>query len=224
MRLAEEKQPGIWNSALENCLETLRQLLEPLEFPEKVETLNKIRRMLSQCSPFDDPVDLVEWVPANQVHANDYNPNRVPPFEMELLHTSIRLDDFTQPIVSYHLGTEHYEITDVFHRNMVGRYPDIAKKHYGYLPLTIIDKPLDERMASTIRHNRARGTHQIRSMSEIVLSLTEMGWSESQISEKLGMELDEIIRLKQITCLKTAFQNHEFSKSWTEFVRKHYEE
>lgn len=220
----KQKQHEFQNCTLERCLETLRELLEPLELSEKVEALNQIRRMLSQCSPFDDPVDLVEWVPAHKVYANSYNPNKVAPFEMELLYTSILLDDFTQPIVSYRIDTEHYEITDGFHRNKVGRYPDIAKKHYGYLPLTIIDKPLAERMGSTIRHNRARGTHQIRSMSEIVLSLSEMGWSERQIGEKLGMELDEIIRLKQITGLKEAFQNHEFSKSWTEFVHKHYKE
>lgn len=211
------------DSALENCLEMLRQLLEPLELSEKVDTLNKIRRTLSQYSPFDDPVDLVEWVPAHKVYANDYNPNRIAPFEMELLHTSIRLDNFTQPIVSYCIDTEHYEITDGFHRNKVGRYPEIAERHYGYLPLTIIDKPLAERIGSTIRHNRARGTHQIQSISEIVLLLTKMGWSDAQISEKLGMELDEIIRLKQITGLKAAFQNYEFSKSWTEFVRKYYD-
>lgn len=221
--MAEEKQSEIWDSTVEGCLKALQELIESLELSKKVEVLNKIRRMLSQCSPFDDPVDLVEWVPAHQVHANDYNPNRVPPFEMELLYTSIRLDNFTQPIVSYRIDTQHYEITDGFHRNQVGRYPDIAKRHYGYLPLTIIDKPLAERIGSTIRHNRARGTHQIKSMSEIVLSLAEMGWSDSQISKKLGMELDEIIRLKQVTGLKTAFQNHEFSKSWREFVHKHYE-
>ncbi len=217
-----EKQSEALDSALEGCLETLRELIESLELSEKVEALNKVRRMLSHCSPFNDPVDLVVWVPSNQVYANDYNPNKVAPFEMELLHTSIRLDDFTQPIVSYRVDPEHYEITDGFHRNKVGRYPEIAEKHYGYLPLTIIDKPLAERIGSTIRHNRARGTHQIRSMSEIVLSLTEMGWSESEIGAKLGMEPDEIIRLKQITGLKAAFQNHEFSKSWTEFVRKNY--
>ncbi|RFZ76117.1 hypothetical protein DS742_25410 [Lacrimispora amygdalina] len=193
-----------------------------MELEEKVHTLNKIRRALGECSPFNDPVDVVEWIPADRVYANDYNPNIVAPDEMALLYTSIRVDDFTQPIVSYRIDDAHYEITDGFHRNKAGRYPDIAAKHHGYLPLTTIDKPLDERMGSTIRHNRARGTHQIRSMSEIVVSLTQMGWSEMKISESLGMELDEIIRLKQISGLKEAFQNHEFSKSWTEFEKKYY--
>ena len=92
------------------------------------------------------------------------------------------------------------------------------------MPLTIIDKPLDERMGSTIRHNRARGSHQIRSMSDIVLDLSNEGWSDEEISTKLGMEMDEVLRLKQITGLKEAFSNHEFSKSWEEFERKYYDE
>jgi ParB-like chromosome segregation protein Spo0J len=184
--------------------------------------LNRIREALSKSSPFHDPVDLVLWIPADNVQANDYNPNLVAPDEMELLHTSIRLDDFTQPIVSYRTDGNHYEITDGFHRSKIGRYPDIAKKHYGYLPLSIIDKPIDERIGSTIRHNRARGTHQIRSMSDIVVTLAQMGWSDEKIGQNLGMEPDEIIRLKQISGLKEAFQNHEFSKSWVEFEKKYY--
>jgi len=193
-----------------------------MELEEKVLALNRIREELSKSSPFSDPVDYVLWIPAGNVQANDYNPNLVAPDEMELLYTSIRLDDFTQPIVSYRLDPDHYEITDGFHRNKIGRYPDIAEKHYGYLPLSIINKPLDERIGSTIRHNRARGTHQIRSMSDIVVTLTKMGWSDERIGENLGMEPDEIIRLKQISGLKEAFQNHEFSKSWVEFERKYY--
>jgi ParB-like chromosome segregation protein Spo0J len=184
--------------------------------------LNRIRGELSKVSPFDDPVDHVLWVPAENVQANEYNPNLVAPDEMELLHTSIRLDDFTQPIVSYRIDSDRYEITDGFHRNKVGRYPDIAQRHHGYLPLSVIDKPLDERMGSTIRHNRARGTHQIRSMSDIVVSLAKMGWSDERIEESLGMDLDEVIRLKQVSGLKEAFQDHTFSKSWVEFERTYY--
>lgn len=189
---------------------------------EKVRALNRIREALSEMSPFADPVDLVQWIPAEKVRANEYNPNKVAPAEMELLYTSIRLDGFTQPIVSYRTDFDNYEIVDGFHRNQVGRYPDIAEKLNGYLPLSTINKPLDERIGSTIRHNRARGTHQIRSMSDIVITLTKMGWTEEKIGENLGMELDEIIRLKQISGLKQAFQNHHFSKSWTEFERKYY--
>ncbi|MFT4008247.1 MAG: ParB/RepB/Spo0J family partition protein [Lacrimispora sp.] len=182
-----------------------------------------MRKQLSEISPFEDPVDLVQWVPAENVYANDYNPNKVAPVEMDLLYTSILLDGFTQPIVSYKVNNNHHEITDGFHRNRIGKeHLDILKRVHGYLPLTTIDKPLDERIGSTIRHNRARGTHQIRPMSEIITSLSEMGWNDKKIAENLGMELDEIIRLKQITGLKQAFQNHEFSKSWTEFESKYY--
>lgn len=222
MKFTEKKTSETCNTELENCIENIRNLLYPMKLHERIQALNKIRRALNECSPFHDPVDLVEWIPAKKIQANDYNPNKVAPDEMELLYTSIRMDDFTQPIVSYRIDSDHYEITDGFHRNKIGRYPDIAKRRHGYLPLTIIDKPLDERIGSTIRHNRARGTHQIRSMSEIVVTLSKMGWSEARIGKSLGMEPDEIIRLKQISGLKEAFQNHEFSKSWTEFENKYY--
>ncbi len=208
---------------LEDLLDRINQIVEGMQLNDKIKALNEIRKQLREVSPFEDPVDLVQWIPAEKVYANHYNPNKVAPVEMELLYTSIRLDGFTQPIVAYRLNNDHYEITDGFHRNRIGReHLDILKRIYGHLPLTIIDKPLDERIGSTIRHNRARGTHQIRSMSEIVIALAEMGWNEKKIAENLGMELDEIIRLKQITGLKQAFQNHEFSKSWTEFEKKYY--
>lgn len=211
------------NAELSALMERIKEIIAPMELKEQIQALNKIRGQLREISPFTEPVDLVQWIPAEKIYANDYNPNQVAPAEMELLYTSVRLDGFTQPIVAYKIDEDHYEITDGFHRNRIGReHLDIFKRVYGYLPLTIIDKPLEERMASTIRHNRARGTHQIQSMSEIVLSLTKMGWSDEKISKSLGMELDEIIRLKQITGLKVAFQNHEFSKSWTEFEKKHY--
>lgn len=211
------------NEKLDACLEMLQKLLEPMDVQQKIQSLNKTRKILNDLSPFTDPVDLVEWIPAEKVLANDYNPNKVASIELDLLHTSICADGFTQPIVAYRLDDEHYEIVDGFHRNKVGQYSDISEKLKGHLPLTVIDKPLAERMGSTIRHNRARGTHQIRSMSDIVLALTKEGWSDAKISENLGMELDEIIRLKQITGLKEAFQNHEFSKSWTEFEHKYYD-
>ncbi len=212
-----------FNSELEGCISQLKQILKPMELKKKVRALNQIRRALSEMSPFSDPVDLVQWVPAKNVFANDYNPNKVAPSEMELLYTSIRLDGFTQPIVAYCLGNNQYEITDGFHRNLISReHREIEEKMHGYLPLSVIYKPLDERIGSTIRHNRARGTHQIRPISDIIVTLTKMGWSDEKISRNLGMEVDEIIRLKQISGLKETFQNHTFSKSWTEFEHKYY--
>lgn len=190
---------------------------------EKVQFLNTIREKLAELSPFEEPVDCVRWVKADKVQANEYNPNRVASPEMKLLYKSIKLDGYTQPIVVYRLENGKYEVVDGFHRNRVGKeYKDINERIHGYLPVVVIDKPLDERMGSTIRHNRARGTHQIRDMSDIVVELTKQGWNEEEICEKLGMELDEVIRLKQISGLKEAFANHEFSKSWEEFESKYY--
>ena len=188
---------------------------------EKIKIINKLNQAVNEVNPLKEPICNVQYVKGENVHANEYNPNHVATPEMELLYNSIKLDGYTQPIVAYKINDDEYEIVDGFHRNRVGKeHEDITRRLHGYLPLTIIDKPLDERMGSTIRHNRARGSHQIRSMSEIVLDLSKSGWSDEEISDKLGMEMDEVLRLKQITGLKEAFQNHTFSKSWVEFERK----
>lgn len=209
----------------------MKQIIEMIEkefnklssIDQKVEFLNAIRGKISELSPFNEPVDYVRWVKAEKVQANEYNPNKVASPEMKLLYLSILLDGYTQPIVAYKLPNDKYEVVDGFHRNRVGKeHKDIYERIHGYLPIVVIDKPLDERMGSTIRHNRARGTHQIRDMSDIVVELTKQGWNEEEICEKLGMELDEVIRLKQISGLKEAFANHEFSKSWEEFESKYY--
>ena len=209
---------------VELLLEVKKEFEGIKDIDEKVKMLNLIRTNIADISPFEEPVDCVRWIPTDKVKANEYNPNRVAPTEMKLLHTSIKLDGYTQPIVAYKLDNGEYEVVDGFHRNRVGKeYKDINKRIHGYLPLVILDKPLDERIGSTIRHNRARGTHQIRSMSEIVIDLSKAGWTDEEICKKIGMELDEVIKLKQITGLKEAFQNHEFSKSWEEFEKKYYE-
>lgn len=208
----------------ELLLELKREFEGIKDIDENVKMLNLIRTNIADISPFEEPVDCVRWIPMDKVKANEYNPNRVASTEMKLLHTSIKLDGYTQPIVAYKLDNGEYEVVDGFHRNRVGKeYKDINKRIHGYLPLVILDKPLDERIGSTIRHNRARGTHQIRSMSEIVIDLAKAGWTDEEICKKIGMELDEVIKLKQITGLKEAFQNHEFSKSWEEFEKKYYE-
>lgn len=163
------------------------------------------------------PVMNLKMIPINKIVANDYNPNKVASPEMKLLKLSIEEDGYTMPIVVYYdTENDKYIIVDGFHRYRC------AKEYFNLeeIPATIIEKDLSNRMASTIRHNRARGTHQIRSMSDIVLDLTKEGWSDEEICKKLGMDLDEVIRLKQITGLKEAFQNHTFSKSWIEFEEK----
>ena len=161
------------------------------------------------------PVLNVRLIPIEKVTANDYNPNKVAPPEMKLLKLSIEEDGYTQPIVTYHdIDNDLYIIVDGFHRYRCAK----EYFHLKEVPCTVIDKPLDQRKASTIRHNRARGTHQIKDMSKLVIDLTKSGWAEDEICSQLGMDLDEVIRLKQVGGLKEAFSNHVFSKSWEEFV------
>lgn len=160
------------------------------------------------------PVMNVKMVDIDKVVANDYNPNKVAPPEMKLLKHSIEEDGYTQPIVTYYDSeNDIYIVVDGFHRYKCAK----EYFHLKEIPVVTINKDLSNRMASTIRHNRARGTHQIIDMSKIVVDLTANGWDEKQIAEHLGMELDEIIRLKQVSGLKEAFANHVFSKSWEEF-------
>lgn len=205
-------------------MDELLKELEGLELESKITMLNDIRKKLNEISPFkDEPCDCILWIKQEKIMANEYNPNHVATPEMKLLYQSIKLDGYTMPIVTYDQKDGNLEIVDGFHRNRIGReHKDIQKRIYGYLPVSTIDKPADERMGSTIRHNRARGTHGIRPMSDIIVDLSHHGWDDTKICEKLGMELDEVIRLKQITGLKEVFCNHDFSKSWEEFERKYY--
>jgi len=165
---------------------------------------------------FESPVYNVQRIPIKKLRANEYNPNSVAPPEMALLYDSIKSDGYTMPIVVYHREDEDvYEIVDGFHRyTIMLQYADIYEREGGMLPCSIIQKPISERMASTIRHNRARGSHNIDLMSNIVAELTEMGKSDKWISEHLGMSRDEILRLKQITGIAALFKDKEFSKSW----------
>lgn len=163
------------------------------------------------------PVLNVQMIPLDKIVANDYNPNKVAAPEMKLLKKSIQEDGYTQPIVTYYdKENDIYIVIDGFHRYRLAKEVFKLKE----APCTVIEKDLKNRMASTIRHNRARGTHQIKDMSAIVGDLYQMGWNDAEICSHLGMELDEVIRLKQITGLKEAFANHQFSKSWEEYESK----
>lgn len=188
------------------------------DLPSQVQLLNELRAVIAEFSPFNgEPVDYVEWVPSDQVEANSYNPNTVAAPEMELLRLSILADGYTQPIVS-NAEDGHREVVDGFHRSRVGKeFPDVAERVKGYLPVVQIrsdrgDRP--DRMASTIRHNRARGKHQVVAMSEIVLDLKRRNWSDDKIGRELGMDPDEVLRLTQITGLAEAFKDREFSEAW----------
>lgn len=159
------------------------------------------------------PVYNVKPVPIESIHANSYNPNSVAPPEMRLLYDSIKQDGYTMPIVCYY-NNGQYEIVDGFHRYRVMlEHKDIYERENGMLPVTVIDKPISERMASTIRHNRARGSHSVDIMGNIVTELSK-DHSPTWIAKHLGMDQDEILRLKQITGLAEMYKNGDFSMSW----------
>lgn len=160
----------------------------------------------------DHPVSRVIWVPADRVTANDYNPNTVAAPELELLRHSIEMDGFTQPIVVWESQPGWYEVVDGFHRHKVGKLLGMS-----HLPVVVINTSRTDRgdrIAATIRHNRARGKHGVGAMSDIVLELARRNWSDAKIGRELGMEPDEVLRLKQIGGLADMFSNREFSEAW----------
>lgn len=162
------------------------------------------------------PVYNVKAVPVEKIRANSYNPNAVANPEMKLLYKSILEDGYTMPIVCYYIEEEDiYEIVDGFHRySVMLNHKDIYDREGGKMPVVTIEKDISNRMASTIRHNRARGTHSIELMSNIVSELVDSGMSDAWIMRNIGMDADELLRLKQISGLAALFQNKEFSKSW----------
>lgn len=192
--------------------------LSDMNIPQRVECLNAIRERLHKVSPFKtEPVDFVRWVVNSDVHANDYNPNSVAPPEMELLRTSISADGYTQPIVGNEEG-DTVVVIDGFHRHRVGKEcADIQERVHGYLPVVQIRAErvsLEDRMASTVRHNRARGKHKVEAMSEMVIELKRRNWSNDKIAKNLGMDQDEILRLCQISGLIEVFADKGFSQAW----------
>lgn len=185
---------------------------------EKISAINECKQELHEISPFKaEPTDCVIWVPEEQIEGNDYNPNSVAPPEMKLLELSIGEDGYTQPIVAWGKNG-YYEVVDGFHRNRVGKEcKEIKERIHGYLPITLINHGREDkgdRIAATIRHNRARGKHQVGAMSDIVLELSRRNWSDEKIGRELGMEPDEVLRLKQITGLAELFGDKEFSEAW----------
>lgn len=203
---------------MKNLKEIINEISN-LELDKKIEAINLIKQELHKISPFNsEPVDCVLWVKNEFVRANDYNPNSVAPPEMKLLHISILEDGYTQPIVSMLEEDGTREVIDGFHRHRVGKeYKDIEQRVNGYLPVVSINedrKDKSDRIASTIRHNRARGKHKVTGMSDIVLELKRRNWSDEKISRELGMDADEVLRLTQITGLAEMFADKEFSLAW----------
>lgn len=194
--------------------------LQSLDIDSRVTALNEIKIAMHNISPMKtEPVDCVLWVKNDSVHANDYNPNSVAPPEMELLRLSISADGYTQPIVSMlEENGQTREVIDGFHRNRVGKEcEEIQNRVHGYLPVVTINEDrakINDRVASTIRHNRARGKHKIEAMSDIVIDLKKRNWSDEKIAKNLGMDKDEVLRLCQIGGLVELFADKEFSQAW----------
>lgn len=192
--------------------------VEKLNIDERIRAINEVRLALHTASPMaQEPVDCVLWVPADIVVANDYNPNAVAPPEMALLAHSIGEDGYTQPIVTWERGPA-YEVVDGFHRHRVGReVANIRKRVHGHLPVAVIGAgrtDRSDRIAATIRHNRARGKHRVDAMSDIVVELRKRNWSDKKIGKELGMEPDEVLRLRQVGGLAEMFADREFSEAW----------
>lgn len=192
--------------------------LKYLSIENRIEEINELKKALHEISPFkNEPVDCVIWLKTDQVIANDYNPNSVAPPEMQLLEVSINNDGYTQPVVTWYDGKKR-EIIDGFHRSRIAKESKpIRERLHEYMPVVTVNESNTDkgsRIASTIRHNRARGKHAVSAMSDIVIELKKRNWSEARIGKELGMDEDEILRLCQISGLAEAFENEDFSEAW----------
>jgi ParB-like chromosome segregation protein Spo0J len=205
-------------SSITEQAKAIAEEISKLPLGERVSKLNEVRVLLHEVSPFkDEPVDCVLWVKNTSVEANDYNPNSIPAPEFKLLQHSIECDGYTQPIVTFQEGSL-FETIDGFHRGKVGKEcPDIVERVHGYLPVVTANHDRtgrNDRVAATIRHNRARGKRAVSAMSDIVVDLARRNWSDARIAKELGMEQDEVLRLKQITGLAELFSQRDFSEAW----------
>ena len=205
-----------WKKSLQKAIESS---------DDKDALIAEVREFLAgQSSLNEQPIDHVLWVPAEKVVANDYNPNNVAPVEMQLLHTSIRHDGYTQPVVTVRdEENDVYVVVDGFHRSEVlKRSKDIYEWVGGKIPCVVIAKSINDRMASTIRHNRARGKHSVSGMGSMVFTMLENGWEDAEICNELGMEAEELVRLKHITGFSKLFADTDYRKAWTTRKQLHH--
>lgn len=207
----------------------IKEHIKNLDPKDVLTFIDEVKQLLHEESPLStQPVDYVRWVDIKKVKANDYNPNRVAKTEMKLLHTSIDHDGYTQPVVTiYDKKKDEYVIVDGFHRYFVCKtYKDINDRNNGLLPVVVINKDINDRMASTVRHNRARGKHAVDGMSTIVFKMLKNGWADADICNELGMEAEELVKLKHITGFSKLFSDIEYKPSWESTrqikVRKNY--
>jgi ParB-like chromosome segregation protein Spo0J len=212
---------SLFDSVVDALVAEMRPIAErlaalPLE--QQVEALNRLRTALHEAGPFaGEPVDCVLWAPADDVRPNDYNPNSVAPPEMRLLRHSIRVDGYTQPIVAWRNNGD-LGVVDGEHRSRVGKEdPAVRRRVRGYLPVVVVNHgrtATRDRMAATIRHNRARGVHGVMPMADIVAAMLREGWADDEIARELGMDADEVLRFKQQVALPELFRGHEYSAAW----------
>jgi len=208
-----------WHTkAADLAIHQINEDMKGMTEAQQIEFLEAIKANIHQRSPLNSqPVDYVRWVDVNDVQANDYNPNSVASQEMHLLYTSILHDGYTQPVVTiYDEEIGKYIIIDGFHRYFTCKNnDDIRERNKGRLPIVVLEKDMNDRMASTVRHNRARGKHSVGGMSNMVFSMLDNGWSDADICNHLGMEPDELLRLKHITGFSKLFADAEYNKAWT---------
>ena len=196
---------------------SIKSVLQAMEPSEQLDAIEKLRQQLWEISPIKaQPVDRIRWVPIDQVTPNDYNPNSVAKIELGLLYTSIHHDGYTQPIVTiWDDDKQAFVIVDGFHRYFTAKNnPEILERNLGRIPIVVIEKSINDRMASTVRHNRARGKHSIAGMSNMVFNMLENGWTEAEICKELGMEAEEVLRLKHITGFSKLFEDVEYKRAW----------
>ena len=209
---------GLFGSSIVSQAALIADAISQLPVDQAAAVLNEIRTLLHGVSPFKaEPVDCVLWVPSDEVKANDYNPNSVAPPEMKLLAHSITEDGYTQPVVAWKNG-DLFEVVDGFHRTRVAKEDTgVRRRVHGFIPVTVANSTRHDRgdrIAATIRHNRARGKHRVEAMSDIVVELKRRNWTDERIGKELGMEPDEVLRLVQITGLAEMFADVDFSRAW----------
>lgn len=197
-------------------IENILQDYKNSDIHTKIDVYNKISQDLYDFLGIEHPVLNVQLVPVDSVVSNDYNPNKVAPPEMKLLKLSMKKDGITMPIVTAKdSNSNKYCVVDGFHRRShAANDKDIRESLHGYLPVSFLNKSLEDRITSTVRHNMARGTHQVELSANLIVLLRKHNWTNTRIGLELGMDADEVLRLKQITGLAEAFKDREFSKAW----------
>jgi len=215
------EQQSLFTSVLDSLINQAKEIaseIDTMPIDDQVEALNQIRAVLHKVSPFkEQPIDFVRWHKPESVTPNDYNPNVMMRPEMQLLKQSITNSGMTQPVVCHQSDGDSYTVCDGEHRHITQiKNPAILNRQHGYIPITVTAaKTLEEKQAETIVHNRAKGVHKLDSMSSIVMSMLRAGWTDDKIAKELGMDADEILRMKQSAGIAKAYALPEYNRAWT---------